>query len=168
MERSWLMFKSLKGTVHPKNEHNLLSLKYFQTCMNVFVLLNTKEDILKKVCNQGCFGTPLTSIVGQNILFPRTALCPTFLRISSFVFGRTNTFIQVWKYLRLSKWWQNCFIFGCTVPLIEQNVSLNLITDSKQPTFESLNRTKRSKCKSLNCLWMLRCVFESLLNWCVC
>ncbi len=33
--------------------------------MNVFVLLNTKEDILKKVCNQAVLGTPLTSIVGK-------------------------------------------------------------------------------------------------------
>ncbi len=31
--------------------HPLLSLKYFQTCMNVFVL-NTKEDILKNVWNR--------------------------------------------------------------------------------------------------------------------
>ncbi len=31
--------------------------------MNVFVLLNTMEDILKKVCDLGCFGAPLTSIV---------------------------------------------------------------------------------------------------------
>ncbi len=29
--------------------------------MNFFVLPDTKEDILKKVCNQG-FGAPLTSI----------------------------------------------------------------------------------------------------------
>jgi len=31
-----------------KNEkHFLLTLKLFQTCMKVFLLLNTKEDILK-------------------------------------------------------------------------------------------------------------------------
>ncbi len=41
---------------------------------------------------------------------PKTARCPTFFRISSFMFSRTNTFIQVWKYLRMSKW-QN-FHFG--------------------------------------------------------
>ncbi len=35
---------------------------------------------------------------------PRTALFPTFFRISSFVFSRTKTFIQVWNYLRVSKW----------------------------------------------------------------
>ncbi len=28
----------------------------FQTCVNVFVLLNTKEDILKKLCNQDVLG----------------------------------------------------------------------------------------------------------------
>ncbi len=48
----------------------------------------------------------------NKILWPRTALFPTFFRISSFVFGRTNTFIQVWNYLRVSKWWQNF-----TIPL---------------------------------------------------
>jgi len=39
----------LKGIVHPKiNCHNLFTLKSFQTCVNFFVLLNTKEDILNK------------------------------------------------------------------------------------------------------------------------
>ncbi len=38
--------------VSPKNENDLLTLKYFQTCMNVFVLQNTKEDILKNVENR--------------------------------------------------------------------------------------------------------------------
>ncbi len=37
---------------------------------------------------------------------PKTAWLHTFFRISSFVF-RTNTFIQVWNYLRVNKWWQN-------------------------------------------------------------
>ncbi len=34
------------------------------------------------------------------------------LKKSSFVFGRTTEFIQVWKYLKESKWWQN-FYFIC-------------------------------------------------------
>ncbi len=46
---------------------------------------------------------------------PRTALFPTFFRISSFVFSRTKTFIQVWNYLRVSKWWQN-FHFWVNYP----------------------------------------------------
>ncbi len=33
-----------------------------------------------------------------------TAQFPTFFRISSFVFSRTKTFIQVWNYFRVSKW----------------------------------------------------------------
>ncbi len=33
----------------------------------------------------------------------RTALFPTFFRISSFAFSRTNTFIRVLNYLRMSK-----------------------------------------------------------------
>ncbi len=38
------------------------NLKYLQTCLNVFILLNTKEDILKNVGNSSS-GEPLTSIV---------------------------------------------------------------------------------------------------------
>ncbi len=37
----------LKGIVHPKTCHHLLTLKLFQTCVSFFLLLNTKEDILK-------------------------------------------------------------------------------------------------------------------------
>ncbi len=43
----------------------------------------------------------------NKIIWSRTALIPTFFRISSFVFSRTKTFIQVLNYLRVSKWWQN-------------------------------------------------------------
>ncbi len=50
---------------------------------------------------------------------PRTALFPTFVRISSFVFSRTKTFIQVWNYLRVSKWWQN-FHFWVNYPFKRQ------------------------------------------------
>ncbi len=42
---------------------------------------------------------------------PKTAWLQTFFKISSFVFGRTKKFIQVWNYLRVNKWWQN-FHFG--------------------------------------------------------
>ncbi len=45
---------SLKGTVHPKMKI-LSSFTHPQVFpnRNVFVLLNTKEDILKKVCTSG-------------------------------------------------------------------------------------------------------------------
>ncbi len=46
---------------------------------------------------------------------PKTAWLQTFFRISSFVFGRTKTFIQVWNYLRVSKWWQH-FHFWVNYP----------------------------------------------------
>ncbi len=48
-------------------------------------------------------------------MVPRTALFPTFFRISSFVFNRTKTFIQILNYLRVSKWWQN-FHFWVNYP----------------------------------------------------
>ncbi len=48
------------------------------------------------------------------ILCPITALFLTFFRISSFVFGRTKTFLQVWNYLRENDDW--IYIFGWTNP----------------------------------------------------
>ncbi len=86
--------------------------------MNVFVLLNTKKDILKNVGNNNS-GASLNSIVFIFLLWkcPKTAWLQTFFRISSFVFGRTKTFIQVWNYLRVSKWWQHFWVnypFKCS------------------------------------------------------
>ncbi len=47
-------------------------------------------------------------------MVPQNSRLQTFFRISSLVF-RANTFIQVWKYLRLSKWWQK-FHFWMNYP----------------------------------------------------
>ncbi len=47
---------------------------------------------------------------------PKTAWLQTFFRISSVVFSRTKKFIQVWNYLRVSKWWHN-FYFRVKSPL---------------------------------------------------
>ncbi len=67
---------------------------------------------------QSSSGAPLTSIVFFSFYgsqwCPKTAWLQTFFRISSFVF-RTNTFIQVWNYLRVSKWWQK-FHFWVNYP----------------------------------------------------
>ncbi len=47
---------------------------------------------------------------------PKTAwLQKSFFKISSSVFCRTKKFIQVWNYLRVSKWWQN-FHFWVNYP----------------------------------------------------
>ncbi len=48
-------------------------------------------------------------------IVPQNSWLQTFFRISSFVFGRTKKFIQVWNYLRVSKWWQN-FHFWVNYP----------------------------------------------------
>ncbi len=74
----------------------------------------------------GYFGAPLTSIVGKKIRWKsmvpqRTALFPTFFIISSFVFSRTNTFIQSWNYW-VSKWWQN-FHFWVNYPFKTQSLN---------------------------------------------
>ncbi len=44
---------TIKGVVYQKCKfcHHLFT-KLFQTCMSFFILLNTKEDILKNVCKQ--------------------------------------------------------------------------------------------------------------------
>jgi len=44
-------FHSQKGKFY-----HLLTLKLFQTCMNFFLLLKTKEDILMKVRNKTVVG----------------------------------------------------------------------------------------------------------------
>jgi len=52
----------LKGLFMPKKTfcHHLLPLKLFQTCMNAFLPLNTKEDILKN--GRNCRKTSLRQI----------------------------------------------------------------------------------------------------------
>ncbi len=68
---------------------------------------------------QSSSGAPLTSIVFFSYYgsqwCPKTAWLQTFFKISSFVFSRTKKFIQVWNYLRVSKWWQN-FHFWVNYP----------------------------------------------------
>ncbi len=59
-------------------------------------------------------GTSAQQDLEQHPESPRTVF-NSFFRISSFVFSRTKTFIQVWNYLRLSKWWQN-FHFWVNYP----------------------------------------------------
>ncbi len=88
--------------------------------MNVFVL-NTKEDILKNEGNRAVF----FSYYGSQWC-PKTAWLQTFFKISSFVFSRTKKFIQVWNYLRMSKWWQN-FHFWVNYPFKPSYCSLNVI-----------------------------------------
>ncbi len=61
---------------------------------------------------------------------PRTALFPTFFRISSFVFSRIKTFIQVWNYLRVSKWWQN-FHFWVNYPFKCKFFEIEIYTSSE-------------------------------------
>ncbi len=56
---------------------------------------------------------------------PKTAWLQTFFKISSFVFGRTKKFIQVWNYLRVSKWWQN-FYFWVNYPLNHTSLYFNI------------------------------------------
>ncbi len=55
---------------------------------------------------------------------PKTAWLQTLFKISSFVFSRTKKFIQVWNYLRVSKWWQNFHFFGWTIPLFTHHFIL--------------------------------------------
>ncbi len=45
--------ENIKGIVHPKKKIlSSFTQSLFQTCINVFVLPNTKEDIWKNVSNQ--------------------------------------------------------------------------------------------------------------------
>ncbi len=83
--------------------------------MNVFVRLNTKGRYSEE-CVLGHYWLPyyFFSYYGSQWC-PKTAWLQTFFKISSFVFGRTKKIIQVWNYLRESKWWQN-FHFWVNYP----------------------------------------------------
>ncbi len=112
----------LKGIVHPKMK-----------IMSSFTLPQVVPNLYECVCSaehkgryseecgkQSSSGAPLTSIV---FIFPTMEvngapkqpdykLSSEYLPLCS---GRTKTFIQVWNYLRVIKWWQN-FHFWVNYP----------------------------------------------------
>ncbi len=77
--------------------------------MNVLVLPNTKEYILKQVCNQAVLGhsrkTNTMEVNGapEMLYFPHSSEYLQVLQV--------NKFIQFWNYLRVSKC-DRIFIFG--------------------------------------------------------
>ncbi len=111
----------LKGIVdeHLKNEHSVI---IYSPSISKPVWIS-KEDILKNVGNRAVLGHHWLPYIYIYIYIfyygcqwcPKTAWLQTFFKISSFVFGRTKKFIQVWNYLRVSKWWQN-FHFWVNYP----------------------------------------------------
>jgi len=118
----------LKGysTQKPKFCHHLLTLTLLQTCMSFFLLMNTKQDILKNDWNQ----TFVCNVHQSKQLFlffvekkyygnqwcPSTVWFQSFFKIYSFVFSRRKKLIQVCNNLRVSKWWQN-FNFWVEYPM---------------------------------------------------
>ncbi len=93
---------SIKGTVHPKK---IIVIIYSPSSISKPVWLClfcwTQMKIFWRMRETEQY---LFSFYGSQWC-PKTAWLQTFIEISSFVF-RTNTFIQVWKHLRRSKWWQ--------------------------------------------------------------
>ncbi len=119
--RNIYIFHELKGIVHPKMKI-LSSFTHPQVVPNLYECLCSAEHkgrYSEECGKQSSSGAPLTSIVFFSYYgsqwCPKTAWLQTFFKISSFVFGRTKTFIQVWNYLRVSKWWQN-FHFWVNYP----------------------------------------------------
>ncbi len=94
----------LKGIICPnrKFSHYLLMLMSFQTRMTLFLMWNTKKDILKFVTKQ--FWWPLASI-----LWTKTHKQILFYALLK------NKVIQVWNNMRASKCWPN-FHFGWSNP----------------------------------------------------
>ncbi len=114
-------YKLFKGIVHPKMII-LSSFTLSQVVPNMYECLCSAEHkgrYSEECGKQSSSGAPLTSIVFFFLYgsqwCPKTAWLQTFLKISSFVFSRTKTFIQVWNYLRESKWWQD-YHFWVTYP----------------------------------------------------
>ncbi len=130
VEKQQSTVKAVKEIVHPKNENSVIIYSPSSSSKPVWISLfcRTQGRYLKKVWKV-CFGAPLTSIGGKKILWSQWCpelLCFPHLQISSFVFSRTKTLIQVWNYLRVSKWWQ-IFIFGWTIPLSPISGQVNMI-----------------------------------------
>ncbi len=99
-------------------------------------------------------------------MVPKTALFPTFFRISSFVFSRTKTFI----FGTICGWVNDdrIFIFGWTIPLIHYILSISSAKMELQMT--SLNVTQKRtimKGRWLNkCIpiWMLKGLADAVLS----
>ncbi len=114
--------KQVKGIVHPKVKI-LSSFTHPQVVPNLYECLCSAEHkgrYSEEYGKQSSSGAPLTSMVFFFSYYgsqwcPKTAWLQTFFKISSFVFGRTKKFIQVWNYLWVSKWWQN-FHFWVNYP----------------------------------------------------
>ncbi len=99
--------KILSSFTHPQVVPNLYE---------VFVLLNTKEDILKNVGNRAVLGHQYFFSYYGSQWCPKTAWLQTFFKISSFVFGRTKNsyrFGTTWGWVNDDR----IFIFGWTIPL---------------------------------------------------
>ncbi len=106
----------LKGIVHPKMK--ILSFTHPQVVPNLYECLCSAEHkgrYSEECEKQSSSGAPVFFSYYGSQWCPKTAWLQTFFKISSFVFSRTKTFIQVWNYLRVSKWWQN-FHFWVNYP----------------------------------------------------
>ncbi len=110
----------LKGIVHPKMKI-LSSFTHPQVVPNLYECLCSAEHkgrYSEERGKQSSSGAPLTSTV----LFPTMEVNgapkqPGYKLLQNIflVFGRTKKFIQVWNYLRVSKWWQH-FHFWVNYP----------------------------------------------------
>jgi len=92
----------VRKDIFSRGIYYLLTLKLLQTCMDLFVLLNTKEDILKTVGNQTAVDFHICPLYYRSQWGSLTVMLAIFFKISSFVFSRRNQFIQVWNNLRLN------------------------------------------------------------------
>ncbi len=109
------------GIVHPKMKI-LSSFTHPQVVPTLYECVCSAEHkgrYSEECGKQSISGAPLTSIVFFSYYgsqwCTKTARLQTFFKISSFVYGRTKKFIQVWNHLRVRKWWQN-FHFWVNYP----------------------------------------------------
>ncbi len=163
MLRGWVW---VKGIVHPKMKNSVIIYSPSSSSKPVWIYLFcwTQRKIFWRMWETEQFwGT----IDFHSIFFfsyygsqwcPKTAWLQTFFKISSFVFGRTKKFIQVWNYLRVSKWWQN-FNFWVNYPFKESD-GLGEETPPKSLSFchqaaEALTRWQQSEKTVTGVIWVL-------------
>ncbi len=80
-DRTW--YETIDFLFCPSDIYRHIAQPYFQTCMNVLVLLNTKEDILKNVGNRAVLGhhwRPYFFFLWWKSMEPQNSLVTNFLQ----------------------------------------------------------------------------------------
>jgi len=135
----------IKGIVHPKMSILSSFVRFFQTCMSFFLLLNTNEDILKNVGKwtvDGLHCLPwkknTMEVNGAHQLFSYWH-SSKYLRLCSTEERNSYRFGTAWGWVNDD----NIFIFGWTIPLRMGHFWLHLLNSISWSSFKILKHIKK-------------------------